>query len=150
MSEKFEINYSPRIVSEPVSQYFPDETYLIQEDQPFQEAVAELMSISIKLIELMPDPSLGPNERLERLSRAIPASQMQSEHRKSARNKLKVLKRRLNELVPELEDNSDAQITFLTDKIHRLIPGDVPFVNKLERMGDHRSSDIGVSPRQWF
>lgn len=104
----------------------------------------QLLLISNKLYELLPDPSINVEERLERMSRVIKGSQLNSTYHKSARHKLNYLKYRLDELIPG--DYS------LIDKIQHLeelaykMSGNKEFKNMCDRLqyiGDNRISDIG-------
>ena len=145
----FKVNNYPRIAYNLRDPFFSDVEYAIKVDSTFEEVAEELTNISLTLIEMMPDPSIGPQERLERLARVVPSSIMKSAYRRNARAKLNDLKNRLNELVPQYKNNSQAQLDFLKSELSRLVPEEIPDIEKLEKIGDHRSTDIGVSPRKW-
>lgn len=113
-------------------------------EETFDQVREELLKVSSKLLELLPDPSLSPMERLERLARVIPKSTMLSEHHKTGRSKLNELRYRLAELVPDESLSSSEKIDFLVKRIHELVPEDLPrLYYKLEKLGDQRRSDIG-------
>lgn len=145
----YSISFEPRIAAPRQVQVFPDDAYAQDPVEPFEETVRELMAVSVRLLTLMPDPSLGPDERIERISRVIPSSQLQSAHRRSARNKLVTIRRRLDDLVPHLAGKPSAQVEYMVERVHQLVDGDQKFIEKLEAIGDLRATDIGVSPRQW-
>lgn len=127
---------------------FAPEDYVPGEQEAHLEVVDELVRLSVKLLTHLPDPSLGPDERLERVARVVPTSQLQSAHRRSARNKLVNLRRRLDELVPG-DLTSEEKLDALIARVHQLVPDDMPFILKLETMGDFRATDIGLSPHHW-
>lgn len=123
---------------------FPIELYQCKFDEPFETVCKELKALSEKLQELLPDPSLSPDERLERLARVIPDSILASAHHQTARMKLKRLRNRLTELVPDRSMSSLQKVDFLIHRVHELVPGDEPrLFKKLEALGDHRVSDLG-------
>lgn len=76
-------------------------------------AARELARISQALAALLPDSSLSPDERLERLARVVQDRIPQQENLQSALYKVHKLKRRLDELVPD--DNLSP-----VEKINRL------------------------------
>lgn len=147
--KEFKVNNHPRIAKNASNPFFSEEEYDTKFDTTFEEVAEELTAISLTLIEMMPDPSIGPQERLERLARVIPSSIMKSSYRRNARAKLNDLKARLNELVPEHENNSFEQLKYLKNELSRLVPENISDIDKLEKLGDHRATDIGVSPRKW-
>ena len=113
-------------------------------DEPFEAICDELAALSKKLQELLPDPSLSPDERLERLARVVPDSVLASAHHQTARTKLKRLRGRLAELVPGNSLSSLEKVDFLVRRVHELVPGDEPrLFKRLEALGDHRGSDMG-------
>lgn len=124
--------------------YFTDEEYSPIFNESFEEVCSELKSISDRLYELLPDTSLSPDERLERLARVIPTSLLISDNHKTARSKLNKIRYKLDELVP------DRQLSYL-DKLETLVnitnslveEDDIRFFKKLEKIGDYRRSDIG-------
>lgn len=113
-------------------------------DESFDEVCMELMALSRRLYELLPDPTLSPEERLERLGRVAPHSFVKSENAKTARTKLNALRVRLTELVPSQKLNSQQKLEFLVRLTNELVPEEMPrFFMKLEKLGDDRASDIG-------
>lgn len=133
----------------PKRRVFDDSDYQNTAHEPHDDVVRQLTAVSIRLIELLPDPSLSPDERIERLSRVIPTSQLQAAGRRSARNKLVAIRRRLDELVPQFSGDPLAQVQFMVDRLEELVPEAGTTFQKLEAMGDYRATDIGVSPRFW-
>lgn len=129
-------------------QPFPDAAYVVHYAEPFAEVREELLRLSTRLAELLPDPSIGPDERLERLARIVPNSVMVSQHRLTARTKLTNLRRRLDELVPGEASHSE-KLETLVRELNQLVPGEMRVIDKLERLGDFRGTDTGVSPRRW-
>ncbi|MGN9793386.1 hypothetical protein ACTMTU_20115 [Streptomyces sp. OZ13] len=128
---------------------FKDEDYRVAFGDDFLDVVKELTDLSVRLLTLMPDPSLSPNERLERLARVVPNSQLITAHRRSARSKLYEIRRRLDELVPGDELTYREKLEALVTRLDELVPGALRPIQKLERLGDYRSTDVGVSPRSW-
>ncbi|WP_211257204.1 hypothetical protein [Streptomyces megasporus] len=128
---------------------FRDEDYRIEYDEPFEEVARELIDLSTRLINLLPDPSLSPNERLERLARVVPKSLLVTAHRRNARSKLVELRRRLDELVPDPDLSYPEKLEWLVSRLDELVPGDMRPIEKLEKLGDYRAADVGVSPRSW-
>ena len=112
-----------------------------------EEATKELLLISTKLLELLPDPSLSPDERLERLARVVQNRVPQVENLQSANAKVHRLKRRLDELVPDEGGNYinkiDSLVCILDQNCSDKDAGSV--VEKLEFLGDPR---IGVNPAE--
>lgn len=147
----FNFKYSFPPAGEPLKprRVFSDSDHRVIFDVPFTEVKQMLADISLRLAELMPDPSLGPEERLERLARVVPDSVLVTSRRRNARTKLEELTQRLNELVPSKMGRPLEQIEYLVDKLNQLVPEDAPTFRKLEAMGDFRGADIGVSPRLW-
>lgn len=114
-------------------------------DSTYEESYEELLVLSRRMLELLPDPSIGPAERLERIARIVPESMRYSDYTKTARTKLNYLKQRLEELVPEEGETSMDKLEILVDRINKKFPelsNERLFV-KLEKMGDNRISDIG-------
>ncbi|GIH98190.1 hypothetical protein [Planobispora takensis] len=150
MEIKLEYNPpAPGMVPPRLRRPFKDEDYVPPQQENHFDVVNELVRLSVKLLANLPDPSLGPDERLERIARVVPTSQLQSAHRRSARNKLVQLRRRLDELVPDEGMTSEEKLDLLIARVHELVPGDAPFIVKLETMGDFRATDIGLSPHHW-
>jgi predicted nuclease with TOPRIM domain len=118
--------------------------YRIDYEEPFEEVCEHLVRLSTRLQELLPDPSLSPDERLERIARVIPTSVLISDHHKTARTKLNQLRRRLSELVPDETLDHHQKLEYLVEQVHALVPTDEPrLFKKLEALGDGRRSDIG-------
>lgn len=119
------------------------ESYKIKYDESFEEVCRNLKMISSSLYDLLPDITLSPDERLERLARVIPTSVLISRNHQTARTKLNALRMRLKELVPN-EDLSDSQrIELLVKKLDELVPENLSPYKKLEKLGDFRGSDMG-------
>lgn len=112
-------------------------------EENYEEVCSELKSLSEKMLELLPDPSIGPEERLERIARVAPHTLMKSQNVKTARTKLYNLRQRLDELVPSQSLSSIEKLNLLLDRINELVPGDQRLFEKLEELGDSRVSDIG-------
>jgi hypothetical protein len=116
-------------------------------EEPQSEAIEQLMALSKKLQDLLPDPSLSPLERVERLGRVIPDSIQRSSEHLTARSKLNNIRLRLAELVPDEDLTSEQRIDYLVDLAHKLIPKETSrFFEKLEIIGDNRSRDNGSIP----
>ena len=115
-----------------------------QESQ--QEVIDALLTLSRKLQALLPDPSLSPLERIERLARVIPHSIQSSAEHLTARTKLTRMRIRLATLIPEpLTD--DERIDRLLAKVHALVPEPTArLFEKLEKIGDRRLTDTGAVP----
>ncbi|RAG80679.1 hypothetical protein DN069_36910 [Streptacidiphilus pinicola] len=148
---KIELEYhppTPGMKPPLLARPFADVDYVPPQQEDYQDVVDELVRLSVKLLAHLPDPSLGPDERLERIARVVPTSQLQSANRRSARNKLVALRRRLDELVPG-ELPAEEKLDLLIARVNELVPGDRPFIAKLETMGDFRATDIGLSPHHW-
>lgn len=127
-------------------QVFDAEAYEFQTADRFEDVVDELTGLSLRLLKLLPDPSIGPSERLERLARVVPSSQLHSAHRRTARSKLTELRRRLEELVPDPSLTSAQRLEWLISRLDELVPGDGTTISKLETIGDYRTTDAGVAP----
>jgi hypothetical protein len=113
-------------------------------EQSFDDVCRELMGLCRRLAELLPDPTLSPEERIERLGRVAPHSLVKSENAKTARTKLNALKLRLTELVPSRKLSALQKLEFLVKQTHHLVPEEMPrFFMKLEKIGDHRGTDTG-------
>ena len=99
-------------------------------------AASELAAISEKLANMLPDPSLSPDERLERLARVIKGRNIQQESLQTAARKVEKLKTRINELVP-----GDSGMENKLDKLSEMaftqcgVEG-VSCMEALERLGD--------------
>ena len=135
MSKKYEIIDVKKSVSVPVF------------DTSYEEVCRNLTKVSVKLRDLLPDPSIGPEERVERLARVVPESLLMSQYHKTARVKWNYITDRLNHLVPDTKENKKTaleKIDILLEKLHLMIPGQEKRIFiKLEKLGDHRVSDTG-------
>ena len=110
-----------------------------QSDAQNAEAAAELAALSEKLAVLLPDSSLSPDERLERLARVVQDRVPYYEHLLPAASKVAKLKSRINELVPG-EMSSVDKISQLADMaIGQCGADDVSCVDALEMLGDPRA-----------
>ncbi|WP_204366511.1 hypothetical protein [Nocardiopsis alkaliphila] len=129
---------------------FEDHEYSPRFDDDFEEVVEELIDLSVRLLTLLPDPSLSPDERLERLARVVPHSQLVTAHRRSVRHKLYQLRRRLDELVPDEKLDHRQKLEWLVHRLEELVPGeDLRPIQRLEKLGDYRSTDVGLAPWHW-
>lgn len=116
-------------------------------DEPQDSVHKELEHLSLKLQALLPDPSLSPLERVERLARVISESIQDSSQHLTARKKLNQIRLRLADLVPDPSLNSEGRIDFLVQKTHDLVPGPAQkLFEKLEKIGDRRMIDNGSVP----
>lgn len=120
------------------------EVYTIDYTESFDSVCEHLTALSERLLELLPDPSLSPDERLERIARVVPSSTLKSAYHQTARTKLNRLRARLDELVPRDDLCYAEKLEWLVARVHELVPGDEPrLFKKLEAFGDHRRSDMG-------
>ncbi|WFA05705.1 hypothetical protein [Bacillus sp. HSf4] len=124
---------------------FSKEDYIPHFDEDFEEVCRHLKAHSQRLFDLLPDVSLSPDERLERLARVVPTSILKSANHKTAREKLNGLRRRLDELVPDQHMSYYDKIEYLVNIADKMVPGNLKMYQKLEKIGDHRWSDIGRS-----
>jgi hypothetical protein len=109
----------------------------------YPEVYSRLRELSLRLRDELPDPSIGPEERLERIARVVPDSIRVSSNLLTGYTKLMRLRARLDELVPgPMEDVEKLEI--LLSRIHELVPGDMRLIEKLETMHDFRYSDTGT------
>jgi hypothetical protein len=110
-----------------------------------QEVVdSQLFKISEKLQKLLPDPSLSPLERVERLGRVVPTSIQRSAHHLTARTKLSNIRLRLAELVPIEDMSAEEKIDMLVEIIEELVPIKTDrLFERLELIGDNRLRDNG-------
>lgn len=103
-------------------------------------AALELKTLSDALYELLPDKSLSPFERLERLGRVVEPREPRMEELQPAAVKLARLQERLNELVPEgvsvLEKLVGLEMAL--DKQVGIELAGKPAISKLEKLGDPR------------
>ena len=117
-----------------------------------EKAAAKLSFLSEKLYDLLPDQSLSPDERLERLARVASHTRPQLENLESAADKLKRLQLRLNELVPGDELTLEQKINHLVSILNEQVPYDgMSVISKLEYLGDPRlpaDAPIDLSPNR--
>jgi hypothetical protein len=105
-----------------------------------QKATADLASVSSKLNALLPDASLSPFEKLERLARVVEDREPDLTHLQPAVAKVAQLKERLDQLVPG-NMSSEQKIDSLIEKLNAMVPPDVQHnlaMHKLELLGDPR------------
>ncbi|MCY7858255.1 hypothetical protein MOB44_16535 [Bacillus sonorensis] len=124
---------------------FSKEDYIPKFEEDFEEVCRHLQAHSHRLFELLPDISLSPDERLERLARVIPTSILKSANHKTAREKLNGLRHRLDELIPDQNMSYYDKIEYLVNIADEMVPGQMKMYEKLEKIGDKRWSDIGRS-----
>ncbi len=106
-----------------------------------QKASAELGALSDKLFWHVPDKSLSPFERLERLSRAADQATPDLTHLQPATEKLKNLKARIDQLVPgdgTSEQKIDTLLKQLDSKVGSAQQA-LHTTDKLELLGDPRA-----------
>lgn len=112
-----------------------------------EEVDNRLARLSFKLQMLLPDPSIGPMERIERLARVIPSSYQLGEHHRTARSKLMEIEKRLESLVPDKNMNSEQKVDYLVGLINKLVPEETDRIcQKLQFIGDNRLRDNGSIP----
>lgn len=108
-----------------------------------QKAAAQLAALSARLHVFLPDHTLSPQERLERLARVIQNRVPQSQHLLSANEKLAALTTRLNELVPG-GMTPEEKVDHLVDLATKAVPDpNLSMVDRLEKIGDDRA---GIAP----
>lgn len=116
-------------------------------DESQEAVIKELMQLSGTLQDLLPDSSLSPLERVERLARVVPESIQNSSEHLTARKKLNQIRLRLAELVPHEDLTALEKIERLVQKVHELVPGPSErLFEKLEKIGDCRLIDNGSVP----
>ncbi|OWJ91959.1 hypothetical protein [Paracoccus yeei] len=105
-----------------------------------RKAAADLAAISEKLYELLPDPSLSPLERIERLARVVEGRSPDLEQLQPAHKKLEKINERLTQLMPD-DSNPMEKI----DQLYQIIVSMAPVelrsgstIQMLEAMGDPR------------
>lgn len=123
--------------------YFTEEEYTKKLDPDFKDIKDELEEISKLLFSLLPDYSIGPEERVERLARVIPESILESKNMLTGRKKLSNITKRLNELIPDENLSNIVKINMLVDIINKLEPDGETLIEKLEKIDDFRRTDIG-------
>lgn len=123
--------------------YFKESEYQTELIPEFSVITKKLEDISKKLFEILPDYSLGPEERIERLARVIPESILESKNMLTARTKLNNITTKLNALIPDSNLTELEKIDKLVEIINTLEPGDEKIIKKLEKIDDFRRTDIG-------
>lgn len=106
-----------------------------------QKAAADLASLAAKLFWHVPDPSLSPLERLERLARAADRVKPDLSQLQSASKKVAALRKRIDRLVPG-RLSPERKIEQLVKKLDRKVgrsQAHLPTADKLELLGDPRS-----------
>jgi hypothetical protein len=107
-------------------------------------AAEELARISKKLYDLLPDPSLSPLERLERLRRVVDHVEPDMSQLKSAISKVETLNERLNLFVNDKEMTAIQKIDQLVEKVNKCFENKTcRFGAKVEMLGDPRA---GIAP----
>lgn len=116
-----------------------------------EDVESELIRVSILLRDLLPDPSLGPMERIERLARVVEGSIQIGNFHRTARMKLKEIDERLNELVPDKEMTNIERVEYLVAQVNRLVPEKTDrLCQKLQYIGDRRLRDNGsIASPNW-
>lgn len=107
-------------------------------------ASEELEALSRQLQDLLPDPSLSPDERLERLARVVEGREPRLEYLESAAAKVERLKTRLDELLPGDTSSMD-KISMLVARLDASILAEAEAATvqeKLEALGDPRTEGI--------
>lgn len=106
-----------------------------------QKAASDLAALSAKLFWHVPDQSLSPLERLERLARAAEDSSPDMAQLQSAATKLEALKSRIDELVPG-DMSHEKKIENLIQKLDEKVGTSqlaLHTTDKLELLGDPRA-----------
>ncbi|WLD57973.1 hypothetical protein NFC81_14850 [Salinispirillum sp. LH 10-3-1] len=118
---------------------------------PQEDVNAELIATSVILRDLLPDPSLGPMERIERLARVIEDSVQIGQYHRTARIKLKEINDRLDDLVPHEYMTAIEKIKHLVSLADQLVPEETErLCQKLQYIGDRRLRDNGsVASPDW-
>lgn len=116
------------------------------------EISQRLEELSEMLIKHVPDPSLSPDERLERIARVDQRRVPQREYLLPAVEKLYRLERRLDDLVDDSDLSSTEQLEVLIERVEERGEKheERDFVEILERMGDERAGldPIRETPRE--
>lgn len=124
---------------------FPAAEYAPRFAESFDEVFEHLRSLSSRLQELLPDPGIGPEERLERIARVVPDSVRVTANMQTGRAKLQRLRGRLDELVPG-DLPHEEKLEQLVRRVGELVPEGDRFIDRLETLGDYRLTDTGVTP----
>lgn len=106
-----------------------------------QKAASDLAALSAKLFWHVPDQSLSPFERLERLARAADDSSPDMGQLQSAAKKLEALKSRIDQLIPG-DMSHEKKIETLIQKLDEKVGASqlaLHTTDKLELLGDPRA-----------
>jgi hypothetical protein len=122
----------------------PDPKLSIQLNDDAAKRLAELSKV---LADALPDHSLSPDERLERLARVVQNRVPERQHLLPAVEKVSRLERRLAELVPDPTLTPVERVQTLLQGLDDHHAANAPnflatgpsVVEKLERMGDERA-----------
>ncbi|BAP15497.1 hypothetical protein AS19_26460 [Alcanivorax sp. NBRC 101098] len=107
-----------------------------------QKAAAELAALSGKLFGHVPDQSLSPLERLERLARGIDERKPNKKQLEPAVKKLQELKQRIDELV-DGDLSHEKKIDVILEKLDEKVGSSqkaLHTTDKLELLGDPRGN----------
>lgn len=108
------------------------------------DAAARLEAMSRFLASALPDTSLSPEERLERLARVITDRVPRKENLRPAIEKVEQLERRLEELIPDQNLTAMDRLNKLVEICNDCVPNNnLSIVEKLESLGDSRA---GIPP----
>lgn len=102
-------------------------------------AAQELKELSIRLIELLPNPALSPDERLERIARVVQDRIPRTDLLVSDLEKLDRLESRLKELVPDDGLSSSERLERLVSSAEKMGTKHGDFVSLLKSLGDART-----------
>lgn len=114
-----------------------------------QQASAELASLSAKLHRLLPDESLSPFERLERLGRAVENRKPDLTQLQPAATKVAELKARINELIPG-DATPERKLDDIVGKLDEMVSKEqrqFSTISKLELLGDPRGRVAPEKPK---
>ena len=106
-----------------------------------QKAASDLAALTAKLFWHVPDQSLSPFERLERLARAAEDRRPDMVQLQSAARKLEALKSRIDELVPG-DMSHEKKIETLIQQLDKKVGASqlaLHTTDKLELLGDPRA-----------
>lgn len=107
-------------------------------DAANRAAARELKMLTDALYGMLPDRSLSPAERIERLARAVDDRTPKPEHLRPAHIKLEELRARIDELVPG-EGSAFEKILSLEANVDEKVGaerGNMALIRKLELLGD--------------
>src|SRR5262249_12706904 len=99
----------------------------------------------------LPDKSLSPLERIERLGRVVPHAVQVSANHLTARSKLNAIRSRLCELAPREGMSEEEIVDWLVEKIIAQVPGKYErLIERLSQIEDDRLRDNGSLPsHEW-